>query len=161
MTLTDLHLCVGYMWCPRRSACFPPCSVCGGCLKACHILSTCSDVCVVPTGMMPECCFAAVTHMKCHFIWGYLIAQSLICSWLHLFVVCLKWMYVQDYIKNHLSLGAGIRRQATECTFLGYFLFCGALFQHFFLLKEGRVCVFLHRATVWVQLSSLLNKSSI
>lgn len=100
-----------------------------------HILCTSyiwSDFYVMLIDMLSECFFHCVTHSKCHFIYGYLIAQSFICSWLHLFVSWLKWMHLQAYIKNHINRWTEIWRKATECILPGSLELC---FDTFFLLK--------------------------
>lgn len=132
------------------------------CLKAWHSLCTsplCSCFYIMPTDMLSEFFFACVTHLKCHFIYGYWIAQSFICSWLHLFVAWLKWMHLRVYIKSHLSLWAGIWRKAAKCTFQYYFSFFDILFQHqiefsIFFSKKREDFIFmpLHfYITVWIK----------
>lgn len=112
---------------------------------------TYSDFYIMPIDRLSECFFDCVTHFKCHFIYGYVIAQSFICGWLHLFVAWLKWMHLQVYIKNHLSLWTRIWRKATECTFQCYFSFFGALFQCLFSSqRRGRIS-YLYRAIVWIK----------
>lgn len=90
-------------------------------------LSYLSGFYIVPADMLSEFFF---THLKCHFIYGYWIEQSFICSWLHLFVAWLKWMLLQVYVKNHLSLWAGIWKKAAKCTLQYYFSFFDVLLQH-------------------------------
>lgn len=153
-----MHRCTCLHWgtCGVQETCMIPYTLgYGDCLKTWHILCTsriCSDFHIMPIDMLSECCFDCVTHLKCHFIYGYLIAQSFICSWLHLFVSWLKWMHLQGYIKKSPEPINWNWRKATECTFPCYFLFFGALLQHLFFFSQRRERIsFFCRATVRIQ----------
>lgn len=128
-----MHHCAGLHWVHAESQGIPvfPCTLgygdsLKGMAQPLH-LSYLSGFYIMPADMLSEFFF---TRLKCHFIYGYWIEQSFICSWLHLFVAWLKWMLLQVYVKNHLSLWAGIWKKAAKCTLQYYFSFFDVLLQH-------------------------------
>lgn len=97
----------------------------------------------MPIDVLSECCFDCVTHLKCHFIYGCLIAQSFICSWLHLFVAWLKRMHLQVYIKKitwAYELEFEGKQQNVPFGVISRLL--ELYFSAFFLLKEERGYLF-------------------